>query len=788
MNRQSKISRQHQQKMAYIYIRQSTLRQVAENQESQALQYQLAAHAGRLGWHEGNITVIDEDLGKSGASSQERFGFQRLFTDIGLGKAGILLVTDVSRLARNCADWYQLLDLAAFNHVLICDSGGVYDPRAYDDRLLLGVKGAFSEAQWHVMRQQMQAARLNKAKRGELNFRLPVGYDRLPNDEIVQTPDQQAQAVIHLVFDQFHRLGSTRAVLRMLQADGVQLPRRVRTLTGAWGIEWCVPAYSQVYYFLKLPAYAGAYAYGKRKKRDGMGKIKTRYGGWLPPDGWQVLRQNAFPAYISWEDYMRNQETLAENWQASRFANRDDPVNRGSDNSPFSLRRGAGKGRALLQGLVVCSHCGRQMRVRYSDKPAYVCEATKMQYNHPRCQYVPYAHADHAVVAAFLEVVQPAMLEDVLSSITDSRQQQSQLEKQWQHQLDRAQYEVDLAKARYLEIDPRFRLVAVELERAWETALQAQQEQLREWERVQAEQLHPLSAEEEQLVRRLATDLPALWAAESSSNRDRKRLLRTLIAQVTLDSEQEAGITHLQIRWRTGAVTALTAVRPRPGHPSNPHLLAEVGRLAGTGETDEQVATHLNREGIVSSWHVKDDPAYLLGQPVSYWTAKRVGNLRRKHKIRIDFEAGGFVSSKTAAERIGVSVTVVLDWVRRGLLPGRQQRRGAAVWIPLDEELLYRVSGNAPRDLPWRGGTFPVMVLFSQAGSHFSLSERELTVGLKNGRFLTWRLEHGGHWRWYVQEAACSELVGLGSKQAEVTDFLSENNHESVQPADSISK
>jgi hypothetical protein len=348
-----------------------------------------------------------------------------------------------------------------------------------------------------------------------------------------------------------------------------------------------------------------------------MGAIYTQYGGWMRPDAWQVLRRDAFFAYISWEDYMENQEILAQNWQASRFAGGDDGVNRGSRNRPLTHRQRAGKGRALLQGMVVCAHCGRPMRVRYRDKPAYVCEAVKGQYNGPRCHYVPYAHADQAVVAAFLRAVEPAMLEAALTAVSDIRQQQTQLAEQWQHQLDRAQYEVDLAQARYREADPRLRLVAVELERAWEAALQARQAVQQEWEAVRAAQLQPFSAADEALVRQLAIDVPALWSAESTTNADRKRLLRTLIARVWLDSQTEAGTTHLRVEWQTGGVTALTAVRPRQGHPSDPELLAEVRRLAARGNTDEAIAAHLNRAGIVSSWHVKDDPSYVRGQSVS---------------------------------------------------------------------------------------------------------------------------------------------------------------------------
>jgi DNA invertase Pin-like site-specific DNA recombinase len=380
------ISDRHRRRLAYVYIRQSTLRQVAEHQESQELQYQLASRAQALGWPAERIEVIDEDLGKSAVSSSGRTGFQRLFTDIGLGKAGILLVTDVSRLARNCADWYQLLDLAALRDVLVCDTGGVYNPRAYDDRLLLGVKGAFSEAQWYIMRQQLQAARLNKAKRGELALRLAVGYERLPNGQVVFSPDQQVQGAIRLVFDLFRRYGSARAVLRQLIADGLQLPRQARNAVGQATILWSEPAYSQVYFILKLPLYAGAYAYGKRQREHLPGQPGTVYGRRLPPQEWQVLRHDHFPAYISWEEYLANQETLADNWQTTRFAGPDaTESNLGSHNAPFSYQGAAGKGRALLAGLVLCGVCGRRLRIRYADKPAYDCEATKAQFDQPRC-------------------------------------------------------------------------------------------------------------------------------------------------------------------------------------------------------------------------------------------------------------------------------------------------------------------------------------------------------------------------------------------------------------------
>jgi DNA invertase Pin-like site-specific DNA recombinase len=767
MNDQPLIHERHRQRLAYVYIRQSTLRQVAEHQESQQLQYQLAGRAQGLGWPEERIVVIDEDLGKSAISRCGRFGFQRLFTDVGTGKVGMLLVTDVSRLARNCADWYQLLDVAALNDVLVCDAHAIYNPRAYDDRLLLGVKGAFSEAQWYIMRQQLQAARLNKARRGELALRLAVGYERLPNGQVIFWPDQQVQGAVHLVFDLFRRRQSSRAVLRDLRAGGLRLPRQARNALGQTVIVWDEASYSQVYQILKLPLYAGAYAYGKRQRQQLPGQPGTQYGRRLPPEEWEVLLLDVFPAYITWEEYLANQQILAQNWQAGRFANTEQPaLNLGYHNPPARHHSGAaGKGRALLSGLLLCGRCGRRLRVRYANKPAYVCEATKTAYDEPRCQYLPYAHVDQAVVTAFLAAVQPAAVAATLAAMAEIEAQERALAGQWQQQLARARHQSTTAQARYEQVDPQLRLVAAELERAWEEALQAEVQLQQEWQRLQVEQLQPLSAEDEALIRQMAEDLPALWAASTTTIPDRKRLLRTLIADVTLEGGREPGRTHIAIRWQSGAVSHLTAARPQPGHPSNPTLLARVRALAGEGRTDSEMAALLNQEGLVSSWHVKDDLAYVAGQPVTYWDAARVRHLRNKHKIAVN-PTGELATAETAAEALGVSVSVLLDWFRRGLLPGKQERPGAPVGIALDEALRYRVGGRAPRQLPFLAETQPEMVPLPQVGSHFGLEPEEVTAALKGGRFLTWRLEHGRHYRWYLQEkeAESTEPADLLSK------------------------
>lgn len=770
MSSHPKIEAKHQRRFAYIYIRQSTMRQVHENLESQALQYQLEGRAVGLGWTEEQIIVIDEDLGKSGISSAERTGFQRLFADVGLGKVGMILVTDVSRIARNSADWYRLLELAAQNDVLVSDSSGVYNPTIYADRLLLGIQGAFAEAQWYNMRQQTKEARLNKAKRGELNLRLPVGYLRLPNDEVVKEPDVQVQGAIEQIFRTFRQEGSARRVFIRMCEQGLKMPRQGRNAVGQAIILWERPCYTAIYQVLKLPAYAGAYTYGKRKSPT----TPSQQGGRnriLDPEAWQVLIKEAFPAYISWEEYIENQKIMAQNWKATPFANPDcdnqASKNQGIHNQPFSSNTGRslgcesddgqggfsapGKGRALLQGIVYCGKCGRPMRVRYRDKPAYVCETTNKEFNEPRCGFFPYAHVDRAVVTAFLQAIEPASIEIALATMEQLDEQRTALTLQWQQQLERARYDVTLAQTRYEQVDPTMRLVAAQLERHWEEKLTALAQLEQQWEEVQTKELAPLSIQDEATIRQLATNLPALWGAETTTTQERKRLLRTLIQDVTLNRNLEEGTTTIYITWQTGATSILTAKRPTPGHPTNLPLLDRVRTLAQTF-TDDKISDILNQEGLVSSWHVKDDPAYVIGQPVSYWTKARVRNLRNKHNITTGMpqlakdgkpRADGLIPAKEAARQLSVSTSVVIQWFRRSLLPGHQNRPSTPIWIQLDETNRHRFNCSLDRPAPG-------MVLLADAPQHFGLSKEELKNAIASHQLYTWRLAHGAQNRWFI--------------------------------------
>lgn len=719
-----KICVQHLQRQACVYIRQSSLRQVEQNLESQDLQYQLALRAQNLGWREDQVLLIDDDLGKSAATAANRDGFQALVSAVGLDQVGLILVIDVSRLARNCSDWYRLLDLAALCDCLIGDANAVYDPRDYNDRLLLGLKGTLAEAQWHTMRQRLSAARLNKARRGELAFRLPVGYDRDEEGRVVLSANREVQGAIHLVFALFERLGSARAVLLELVRLGLDLPCRVHRKIGRNEVEWRRPSYGAVYHMLKHPIYAGAYTYGKHHRirlPDGSVDIKR-----MPIEQWAVLIHDAHPAYITWEQYVAHQKQLDENAQGTNW------------------RKGTPReGDALLQGIVLCGRCGRRMRVRTGGRnTAYACYEAHRNYAGPRCQHFVAEHVDRAVVALFLKAIQPARLEVALAALEQLDAQRQQLAAQWDQRLERAHYEAELARRRYERVDPDNRLVAAELEERWEQALQKGQQLQQEWQQAQQQELAPLSESDRQRIRALADDLPALWDAETTTNAERKRLLRCLVQDVTLDRFSKPGISIVHVRWHTGATTTVEVPRPRPGGPPAPPALVERVRQLAQLYPDDQVADLLRAEGTRTA---RD----------GIWTTLRVRHFRNKHQIpsacpytvRNSDSYGprgdGLISARQAALRLGVTPSMIVNWFHRGLLAGHQRQRHSPVWVRLAGEDLQRYDGSASR--------LPSMVPLSQIQEALGLDKTDLASAVQAGEVLTYRLREGKQWRWYVR-------------------------------------
>jgi DNA invertase Pin-like site-specific DNA recombinase len=725
MNKHPKILPQHLERQAYVYIRQSTLQQVEQHLESQDLQYQLVQRAQALGWPETHIVIIDEDLGKSAITATDRHGFQTLVAVVGLGQVGIILVTDVSRLARNCSDWYQLLDLASHAGTLISDASGVYDPRTYDDRLLLGLKGTFSEAQWYSMRTHLYAALLNKARRGELAIRLPVGYDRLPDGAVTLTPNREVQSAIRLVFAQFEQSGSARGVLRYFRDQALQLPRLIQTGPAQGEIEWVRAEYPAIYHILKHPAYAGAYTYGKHHNVRLPGADKKVITRQVPMEDWAVLKQEAFEGYISWPQYLDNQARLRENAQGATW-------NKGAPQA----------GLALLQGLVRCGRCGRPMHVCYGNHPAYACDVANRTYGDPRCQSFTVAHIDPAVIEVFLQAVQPASLEAALAAVEHIEAQHHSLAQHWAQRMERARYEADLARHRYHRVDPDNRLVAAELERQWEDKLQAVHELERDWERVQVQAAAPLSEADKALIRQLAEDVPRLWYAETTTQAERKRLIRCLIQDVTLDSFTQPGHSLIHIRWQTGSTTTLEVKRPKPGGPPAPPVLIERVRELAQQQPDDQIAIILNAERVPTARGAA-------------WTTERVRNFRNKHKLPTACpyvtsapgpRGDGLIKASAAAERLGVTFSMIADWFRRGLLIGHQRQPKTPLWIRLTQEDEKRLNGSAALE--------PDMLPVKDAPAALGITLEQMREEIRAGRILAYRLLIHNRWRWYVQRPA----------------------------------
>jgi DNA invertase Pin-like site-specific DNA recombinase len=641
------VAASHLARSAYLYVRQSTLRQVLENTESTKRQYALRERAVALGWDHERIVVIDSDQGRSGADS-DREGFARLVAAVGLGEVGIVLGLEVSRLARSSTDWHRLLEICAMTDTLICDEDGLYDPGHFNDRLLLGLKGTMSEAELHVLKARLLGGQRAKASRGELEMKLPVGLVTDPSRRVVLDPDTSVQEAVRTFFATFRRTGSATGTVRHFREQGLQFPRRLASGPHAGEVAWGPLLHSRALRTLKNPRYTGAFVYGRSRTRrmPGGGELRTA----LPREQWHTLILDAHPGYIGWEEYEANLARLHENAQANGAERRKSPPREGP---------------ALLQGLVLCGRCGDRMGVRYHTDhgepvPEYVCQRRAIEHALPLCQQLLGRDLDRAIGDLLVETVSPLALEVALAVGDELAARDAEADRLRHDQVERARYEADLAQRRYLRVDPDNRLVADSLEADWNAKLRALVAAQEEYERQRAADGRVLDEAQRSAIMALATDFPRLWRDPATPQRERKRMVRLLIEDVTL-LRGEAIVAH--VRFRGGATRDLTLPLPL-GAPelrrTDTAIIAELDRLLDE-YTDAEVAAVLDARGVRPS--VADR-----------FSAAIIVHLRRKHGLadhRTRLRRQGLLTLEEVSGLLGAHPSTVKGWASEGRIPSR---------------------------------------------------------------------------------------------------------------------
>jgi len=641
-----KITADHLKRDAYLYVRQSTPRQVIEHVESTKRQYALRDRAIAAGWPVERIHVIDCDLGKTaGSSARTRDGFQELVSEVALGNVGIVMGLEVSRLARNSVDWHRLFELCALSATLILDEDGIYDPAAFNDRLLLGLKGIMSEAELHILKARMRGGQLNKARRGELEMTPPVGFVAGSGGALILDPDTQVQSAIRLVFETFERTGSAMQTVRYLRKQDVLFPRRLRAGPDKGALLWAPAEHSRILQVLHNPRYAGAFVYGRTRIRhlpDGRAtQIK------VPRADWQFVIPNAHPGYIDWDRFEANQRRLADNAQAFGGERRAGPVREGP---------------ALLQGRVLCGLCGARMGVRYEirsegPRPIYVCQETSVRRAGKVCQTIPGKELDATVSELLLELMTPMTLDVTLAVQRELEARAAESDGLRRQQLERMRYEAELARRRYMKVDPDNRLVADSLEADWNDKLRRHSDAADEYEKHRQEQNSMMGEEARRRVQDLAEQFPRVWQDARVPPTERKRILRLLVEDVTLIKEER--ITA-HVRLTGGGARTLVLERPKPIaqiRKFKPELVAEVDELLNH-HCDREIADILNERGR-RTW--EDKPFNL----------KKVAFIRFAYKLQSRFERlrrRGLLTTREVAVRFNIGQTAVHDWGHQGLI------------------------------------------------------------------------------------------------------------------------
>ncbi len=665
--RAQKVQPWHLDHLAVVYVRQSSPQQVLHHQESTRLQYGLTIRAQDLGWATDQVLVIDDDQAITASSAEGRLGFQHLVSEVSLGHVGIILGFEIARVARSCADWYRLLELCALSGTLIADLDGIYDPVQYNDRLLLGLKGTMSEAELHIMQQRLRQGVLAKARRGELHLVPPLGYLQRPSGEIELDPDEQVQGVIRLIFRKFAELGTVNALLRYLVTQQVELGMREHHGPARGEVVWHRPNRVTLQTILKHPIYAGAYVYGRRsvdRRRKKAGHPATGRVV-VAPDEWHVLLKDRLPAYISWEQYEANLARL----QANRARAETLGVAR--------------EGPALLTRLAICGRCGCRMRVNYqgaSGHYAYACARMRSDYGEEFCQHVAGASLDAFMSQHVLAALEPAALELSLEAATHLERERSDLERLWQQKVERATYEAERAGRQYRLVEPENRLVARQLERDWEEKLAACHRVEEEQRRFRETQPRVLTGAERAAIRQLATNIPALWHAPTTTMAERKELVRQVVERVVVAVQGESERVRVRIDWVGGAQTEGEMVRPvaRLEQLSYyPQLCERVRELAAEGLSAGAIAERLNADG----YRPPKRRAHFDPQGVLDLLQSLGAGTKRSRRTSSPDLAEHEWGLRELAQAIGMPHVTLYNWLHRGWVTARREEQAPHRWI-----------------------------------------------------------------------------------------------------------
>jgi len=681
----SKITPRHLDRLAIVYVRQSHAIQIIKNPESTRVQYSLTEHAVGLGWSRERVLVIDEDQAHTATTSEGRLGFQRLVAEVGLGHVGIIVGFQMSRLARSCSDWYQLIDACALFGTLLGDFDGIYDPAIYNDRLLLGLKGTISEAELYLIKQRMHSAKLAKAQRGELGMPRPIGYVTRASGEVVKDPDEQARHVVELLFEQFQRRGTIQGVLCYLLEHDLKLPVRIMSGPDKGELRWSRPSRSTLQQMFINPAYAGAYVYGRRStdpraKLPGHPATRRR-----DAQAWAVCLRDKIPAYISWEHYEQNQRQLELNDNATRGVPRE--------------------GATLLAGLVLCGRCGHRMQVSYNGGYArYACVYDARHYAAPLCQSLAARPVDEVVEALVLRALAPSALELSLAVASDLEQERAREEKLWQQRLERAHYDVERARRQYDAVEPENRLVVRTLERTLEERLGAEQKLREEYHRACATRPVTLTDAERSAIRALATELPKLWNSPTTTNEQRKDVVRQLLDEARVTVEGESERVELTLRWAGGHETTTTLTRPVAKLSQlsyHDDLMRRAAQLQRDGESLQQIADSLNAEG----WRpAKQCETFSRSMAKGLLPSRGTTPPQRSIMERVKLKANEW-TMQALAVRLHMPRVTLHCWRKRGWIRARWVPipRPVGAWIIWadDEELERLAARRRPSRKRW---------------------------------------------------------------------------------------